>query len=100
MFRFLGTLVLVAAVGAAAYFTRPGETAMQEGANAVLKDPQNISEGLQGLGATLVGDRVFQDYYVATTYAAVLDGKPVVECWGAFTKVNCARKNTEASASK
>ncbi|HWA23977.1 MAG TPA: hypothetical protein VG735_16415 [Caulobacterales bacterium] len=100
MFRLLSTLVLVAAVGAAAYFTRPGEVAMREGANAILSDPQNVSQGLQGLGATLTGDRVFADYYVGTTYAVNLGDKPVVQCWGAFTKVNCARKTTESAAPK
>ena len=87
----LGTLIILAAAGAGAYFTRPGEVAMREGADAILKDPQNLSEGLEGLTATLSGERVFEDLYVGTKYAVKLDGQPVVDCWGAFTKVNCAR---------
>lgn len=85
-------LVLIIGIGAAAYFTRPDEAAMREAAAAVLKDPQSVTEGLQGLGATLAGDRVFSDYYVVTKYAVILDDKPVVECWGGFTKVKCDRK--------
>lgn len=91
-------LAVIVAAGAGAYFTRPSEAALQEGANAVLRDPQNITEGLQGLGATLAGDRAFEDYYVATKYSALLDGAPVVECWGAFTKVSCTRKKTDKPA--
>jgi hypothetical protein len=98
MFKLLSTLVLVGAVGAAAYFTRPGEVAMREAANNVLSDPKSVSEGIEGLGATLNGQRVFQDLYVGTKYAVKLDDKVIVDCWGAFTKVNCTRNQTEASA--
>jgi hypothetical protein len=96
MFR-IGTLVLIAAVGAAAYFTRPDETAQRAAADAVLKDPASLTETLQGFGATLGGDRVYKDYYVVTNYAVNLDGKPIVECWGGFTQVKCERKNSQAS---
>lgn len=98
MFR-IGTLVVIAAVGAAAYFTRPDETAQRAAADAVLKDPQSITEGLQGLGATLGGDRVFHDYYVVTNYSVNLDNKPIVDCWGGFTQVKCERKNNGAASS-
>ncbi|MEJ0023906.1 MAG: hypothetical protein WDN76_11100 [Alphaproteobacteria bacterium] len=97
MFKLLSTLVLVGAVGAAAYFTRPGEVAMREAANAVLSDPKNVSEGIEGLGATLNGDRVYQDLYVGAKYAVKLDDKVLVDCWGAFTKVNCTRNKTESN---
>lgn len=93
MFRLLSTLALLAAVGAGAYFTRPGEVAMRDGANAILSDPQSVSEGLEGLNATLSGERDFQDLYVGTKYAVKLNGAVIVDCWGAFTKVNCARKS-------
>lgn len=98
MFR-LGSLVLIAAVGAAAYFTRPDEAAQRAAADAVLKNPDSLTEGLQGLGATLGGDRVYKDYYVVTNYAVNLDGKPIVDCWGGFTQVKCERKNNDSSAS-
>jgi hypothetical protein len=98
MFKLLSTLVLVGAVGAGAYFTRPGEVAMREAANNILSNPTNVSEGIEGLGATLNGDRVFEDLYVGTKYAVKLDGKSVIDCWGAFTKVNCSRASKPESA--
>jgi hypothetical protein len=85
-------LVLIIGVGAAAYFTRPDEPTMRAAAGEALQDPQSVTEGLQGIGAALAGDRVFNDYYVVTKYAVVLDDKAVVECWGGFTKVKCDRK--------
>jgi hypothetical protein len=94
----LGSLVLIVAVAAGAYFTRPTEAAQRAAANAVLNDPQSLSEGVQGLGATLAGDRVFNDYYVVTRYTVNLNAKPVVDCWGAFTKVSCNRVKTSAQA--
>ena len=98
MFR-IGTLVVIAAVGAAAYFTRPDEAAQRAAADAVLSDPNSLTETLQGLGATIGGDRVYKDYYVVTNYSVNLDNKPVVDCWGGFTQVKCERKNNgDASA--
>jgi hypothetical protein len=84
-------LIIVAAILGGGYLTKPEEPAMKDAANAVLNDPQTLSEGLQGIGASISGDRVFNNYYVASKYSIVLDSKPVVECWGAFTKIKCNR---------
>jgi hypothetical protein len=90
MFK-LAVLVLAIAVLGGAYLTKPEEPAMRDAANAVLNDPQTLSEGLQGIGASISGERVFKNFYVASQYSIVLDSKPVVECWGGFTQVKCTR---------
>ena len=90
MLRIVLLLLIIA--GVAGYFTKPTEAAMREGADAVLSDPSNISEGLEGIGATLAGERAYSDYYVAAKYDVTLDGTPVVSCWGAFTQVKCDRQ--------
>lgn len=95
MGKMIALLVLVGAC-VAGYLTRPDEAAQRAAADAVLRDPQNISEGMQGLGATLAGDRMFFDYYVMTKYTVKLDGKPIVECLGAFTKTKCTRNKPSA----
>lgn len=95
MMRLVLLLVVVAAV--AAFFTRPNEEAMRQGAEAVLDEPQSLSEGLESLGATLVGDRTYDNYYLAARYRVVLDGQPVVECWGAFAQVQCNRAERQAA---
>ena len=89
MLRIVVLLLIIA--GVAGFFTRPEEPAMREAANAVLSDPQNISQGLEGIGATVAGDRVYSNYYVAAKYVVTLDGRTLVDCWGGFTQVQCSR---------
>ncbi|PZO50959.1 MAG: hypothetical protein DCF16_12200 [Alphaproteobacteria bacterium] len=89
MVRLILLLLIVA--GVAGYFTKPDEATMRAGADAVLSDPGSISEGLESVGATIAGDRAYNDYYVAAKYDVTLDGTPVVSCWGAFQQVQCSR---------
>jgi hypothetical protein len=84
-------LLILIIDGVAGYFTRPDEATMRQGADAVLSDPGSISEGLVSVGATIAGDRNYSNYYVAAKYDVALDGQPVVNCWGAFTQVQCSR---------
>jgi hypothetical protein len=87
--RWLVLLIIIA--GVAGYFTRPDEGKMREAANAILSNPGNISQGVESLGATIAGDRAYDNYYVAAKYTVVLNNQPVVTCWGAFTQVQCNR---------
>jgi hypothetical protein len=91
-------LLLIVIAGVAGYFTRPQEPAMRQAADAVLSDPQNISQGFESLGATIAGDRHYDNYYVAARYTVSLGEDPLVECWGAFTQVTCSRKEETTSA--
>ncbi len=84
-------VLLLIIAGVAGYFTKPEEAAMRERADAVLGDPQSVSEGFESLGATIAGDRAYSNYYVAAKYNVTLDGQPVVTCWGAFQQVQCNR---------
>jgi hypothetical protein len=92
-------LLLIIIAGVAGYFTRPEEAVMRERADAVLSDPQNISQGLESIGATVAGDRLYTNYYVAAKYDVTLDGNAIVSCWGAFTQVQCTRAEPAAAAS-
>jgi hypothetical protein len=69
-------LLLLVIAGVAGYFTKPDEAVMRERADAVLSDPQNISQGFESLGATIAGERAFSNYYVASKYTVTLDGSP------------------------
>ena len=89
MLRIILFVLIVA--GVAGYFTRPEEPAMREAANAVLSEPGDISEGLEGIGAAIAGQRVYSNYYVGARYSVALDGRTLVDCWGAFTQVRCSR---------
>ena len=90
-------LLLLIIAGVAGYFTKPEEGVMRERADAVLSDPQNVSQGFESLGATIAGNRAYADYYVASKYTVTLDNAPVVTCWGAFTQVQCNRAEPAAS---
>jgi hypothetical protein len=92
-------LLLLVIAGVAGYFTRPDEAVMRERAEAVLQDPQNISQGFESLGAAIAGERAYSNYYVAAKYTVTLDNSPVVSCWGAFTQVQCSRTEPAAAAS-
>jgi hypothetical protein len=95
MLRLVLLLIIIA--GVAGYFTRPDEAAMRAGADAVLSDPQTISQGLESFGASVVGDRQYDNYYVASRYTVSLDNTPVVQCWGAFQQVKCDRVEQAAA---
>lgn len=89
-------LLLLVVAGVAAFFTRPDEAKMREAADAVLGDPQNISQGIESLGASLAGNRAYSNYFLASRYVVTLDNNPVVSCIGAFTQVQCSRAASEA----
>jgi hypothetical protein len=91
-------LLLLVIAGVAGYFTKPEEAVMRESADAVLSDPQNISEGFESVTATIAGDRTYDNYYVVAKYTVTLDNSPVVTCWGAFTQVQCNRAAEPAAS--
>ena len=87
MLRIIICLIIA---GVAGYFTRPEELAMREAANAAAR-PATSLKGFASIGATVAGDRVYSNYYVASKYSVALDGRTLVDCWGAFTQVKCDR---------
>ena len=91
-------LLLLVVAGVAGFFTRPQEPTLREAADAVLSDPQNLGQVIEGGMATLAGNREFSDYYVVTRYVVTVDNEPVVTCWGAFTQTQCSRASDEAPA--
>ena len=41
--------------------------------------------------ALIAGNRQFSDYYVVTKYVVSSGDNVLVDCWGAFTQVQCSR---------
>lgn len=91
-------LLLLVIAGVAGYFTKPDEPTMRAAAEAVLNDPQNISEGFETIGVAVAGSNQYTDYYVASKYVVSIGDRPLVECWGAFTQTQCKRVEQEAEA--
>lgn len=92
-------LLLIVIAGVAGFFTRPDEAKMRESAEALLSDPQTISEGFESIGAAIAGNRTYDNYYVVSRYTVSLESEPVVTCWGAFTQVQCSRAQQASTAS-
>ena len=92
-------IILIIFAGIAGYFTRPDEAKMREAANALLSNPGNISQGVESLGASLAGERSYDNYYVGARYRVILNNDPVVTCYGAFTQVQCSRAQASGAAS-
>lgn len=86
MFRIVILLLIIAAV--AGYFTRPSQAALEAAANAEMNVLENI-------GNTLLGERAFSDYYVATRYVVTLNDETLVQCWGVYQQTLCTRPAAE-----
>ena len=91
-------IILIIIAGIAGYFTRPDEAKMRDAANALLSNPGNISQGVESLGASLAGNRSYDNYYVAARYTVTLNNEPIVTCYGAFTQVQCSRAQQSSGA--
>jgi hypothetical protein len=97
MFRFLLLLLVIA--GVAGYFTKPSEAQHREAVNQTLEQIQeeavsnlDLSSVFQTGIAQLSQDGSYTDYYVASRYVVEVEGRPLAECWGAFTQVRCMPK--------
>jgi len=97
MIRVL-VLLLVAAV--AAYFTNPKPEAYESKARETLQaaaqedlDQLDIG-GVIGNSAAQLGDGEYENFYLASRYSMPSAQDARVQCWGAFTLVNCSRTAT------
>lgn len=97
-------LLLLILIGAGAYFTVPARAAHEEAARALMQaDAQEQTAGVeQQTGISLdsvvdfatgmiAGQGRYESYYVASKFTTDLPGAAYVECWGAFTQVQCRR---------
>jgi hypothetical protein len=88
-------LVLIAALGAGGYFSRPDQTAQKANADKVLSETRkdgDIGDLIGGLFQEANRKDSFEDLFVATKYTAKDGDKIILECWGAFTQFMCPTK--------
>ena len=94
MLRLLGLLVIVAA---GAFFTNPNAATMQAAADTKLKAVTEAAAENVDLGGALGGlaarnsEGAYETYYVVSHYTKPAGENPLVECWGAFTKITCSK---------
>lgn len=95
-------LLLLVVIGIAAYFTVPARDAHEAAATAFMQvaAQENRDEVQRRTGISLdslvdfatgfiAGQGRFENYYVASKFTADLPGAAYLECWGAFTMVQC-----------
>ena len=104
-------LLLLVLIAAAAYFTTPTRETHEAAARAFLEanaQPQTSETQAQpGISLDSVVDFVtgfvagqgrYETYYVASKFTVDMPGAAYVECWGAFTQVQCRRVDRGAGA--
>ena len=99
--RFLLLLILI---GAGAYFTVPTRQAHETAMRAFMQSEAREESGQvrQQTGISLdsvvdfvtgmmAGQGRYETYYVASKFTVDMPGAAYLECWGAFTLVQCRR---------
>lgn len=104
-------LLLLILAGVGAYFTVPTREAHETAARAVLEaDASTQADEMQRqTGVSLdsvvdfftgmvAGQGRYENYYVASKFTVDMPGAAYVECWGAFTLVQCRKVDRAAAA--
>jgi hypothetical protein len=96
--RSLLVLVLVAALGAGGFMSKPDQAAHKANADKVLqdrraRDGEDLGDVIGGLIEGASRTDSFDDMVVATKYTAKSGDKVLLECWGAFTQFFCSNPN-------
>ncbi len=104
-------LLLLILIGVGAYFTAPTRETHEAAARVFLEAQaqdqtnevqQQAGVSLDGLvdfvTGMIAGQGRYETYYVASKFTVDMPGAAYVECWGAFTQVQCRRVDRASSA--
>lgn len=104
--RFLLLLILI---GAAAYFTVPAREAHETAARAFMEAQAqeqtsevqrqtdiSLDSALDFFTGMMAGQGRYETYYVVSKFTVDMPGAAYLECWGAFTQVQCRRVDRAA----
>lgn len=96
--RMLLILVLLGALAAGGFLSRPNEEAQRRNADAEIAKASG-SDGIGGLIDTVVGgitrEAKYEDLLVATKYTVTSGGKTTLECLGAFSQFFCSKPDAK-----
>lgn len=92
-------LLLLILAGVGAYFTVPAQAAHEEAARAFLEGREpgeargeggiTLDSVIGYVKGMLAGKGAYENYYLVSKYTLDTPGAAYVECWGAFTLVQC-----------
>lgn len=104
-------LLLLILIGVGAYFTVPSRGEHEAAARALMETQAQgpSSEVQQQTGISLdsaidfftgmmAGQGRYETYYVASKFTVDMPGAAYIECWGAFTQVQCRRVDRGSGA--
>ncbi len=96
--RMLLILVLLGALAAGGFLSRPNEEAQRRNADTEIAKASG-SDGIGGLIDTVVGgitrEAKYEDLLVATKYTVTSGGKTALECLGAFSQFFCSKPDAK-----
>ncbi len=98
--RMLLILLLLAALGAGGFLTRPDEKAQEQNAEKLLSSTRggfDIGELIADkvFSASAKDSRKFEDLFVATKYTVRADDAVLMECWGLYAQFLCSQPETK-----
>jgi hypothetical protein len=89
-------LLLIVILAAAGFFTRPDAAAHLKTANALFAMGKADTRG----SAIDARTSKLDDFYVVTRSTIAVGDKPLLECWGAFTRFLCVQPGAAAAPAK
>ena len=105
-------LLFLILAGAGAYFTVPARDAHEQALRAFMEaqTQENTTEVERQIGVSLdsivdfatgmvAGQGRYENYFLASKFTVDAPGTAYVECWGAFTLVQCRRVDRAAGQS-
>lgn len=103
--RFLLILILLAALGGAAFITKPTEAQQKAHVDALLDAKIHQDAAKLDIGKVISGGLVdvirvgkYEDKTVYSTYAVTVAEKPMISCIGAFSTFFCSNLETDEKA--
>ncbi len=90
-------LLLLIIAGIAAFYTNPtreehemqARTVLEGGAPAAPDDGLSLDDVIGYAKGMLAGEGRYESYYLLSKYTVDMPGSSFVECYGAYTIVNC-----------
>jgi len=97
--RLLLIIILLGALGAGGFMTKPNMETLRTHAEQVLADKQKSDDKIGDLIGNVLGginhSDQFEDMVVASKFTRRSSGNVLIECWGAYSQFFCTTPPAE-----